>query len=111
MSETIVKADELLNGIQVSIVAKEIELPIGTWERGMLLGKYNGEYGLMGDTNYGVATFDCVLADDIVFTSPGKATAYLAGEFNEALVKVKKGGAVTIDDIKEQARKLQIYIG
>ena len=36
---------------------------------------------------------------------------YFAGEFNEELVKVKDGGSATVADVKEHARKLQIYIG
>ena len=111
MSEITVKADELLNGIQVGIVTKEIELPAGTWERGTLLGIYSGTYGQIGDTNYGAETFDCVLADDLTLSSSGKAVGYFAGEFNEELVKVKDSGSATVADVKEHARKLQVYIG
>lgn len=109
MSEITIKADELLNGIQVGVVSKEIDLPAGTWERGMLLGKVGDVYNQIGVETFNANTIDCVLADDVIFSEAGKAVAYFAGEFNEKLVKVT--GSVTVEDVKEHARKLQIYIG
>jgi hypothetical protein len=109
MSETVIGRDELLNGVQVKIVTREIELPAGTWERGMLLGKYNGAYDLIGEVNYGADTFDCILTEDVTLSETGKGTAYFAGEFKESLLIVKDAGIATIEEVKDNARKLQIY--
>ena len=107
--EIVIKPDELFNGLQGTVVAQEVELPAGTWKRGMLLGKVSGAYNLLGVTDFPASSVDCVLSEDVTFTDPGKTVAYFSGEFN--LDKLIVDPAISVDDAVDHARKLQIFIG
>ena len=103
------KRDELLNGVQVRATILEVTLPAGSYKRGMLLGKVSGVHNLIGETGYTVDTIDAVLTEDLVLTEQGSASGYFSGEFNEKLVIVKTG--IDVNDVKDHARKLRIFIG
>jgi len=105
----IIKPDELFNGLQGVVVTGEIELPAGDWKRGMILGKVNGAYNLLGRTNFPVTSVDCILADDLILEDTGKAVAYLSGEFNSE--KLIVDSSIVVSDVIDHARKLQIFIG
>jgi len=105
----IIKRDELLNGVQVTPITFEVTLPVGTYKRGMLLGKVGTVHNLVGETNYPPETIDCVLTEDITLATQGQATAYFEGEFNVDLLLVKEGA--TLSDVVDHARKLRIFIG
>jgi hypothetical protein len=105
----VIKPDELFNGLQGVVVAGEVELPAGEWKRGMLLGKVNGAYNLLGVTDYPAASVDCILADEITLAETGKAVAYFSGEFNSEKLIVDP--SIAVSDVVDHARKLQIFIG
>jgi len=106
MSE--IKADNLINGVIITPLAKGITLPAGTWERGTALGKVSGVYGMISDTTYTADTFDCILAEDATLEEEGAVPAYFTGEFNKDELIVDTD--FDVDTIVDYGRKLNIFI-
>ena len=100
--------DNLINGAIIPALVQEVTVPAGTWIRGTVLGKYSGAYNLIGETNFDAATVDCIIAEDIVLASEGKAQAYFTGQFSKGELTVKDG--FDADTLADPARKLNIFI-
>jgi len=88
-----IKADNLINGTTIPVLAEGIKLASGTYKRGMALGKLDGVHNLVGETGIDGTNFNCILTKDIVLEAEGVTTAYFTGEFAIDEIQVKENNA------------------
>lgn len=103
-----IKADNLINGTTIPVLAKGIKIAAGAYKRGMALGKVDGVHKLIGEVGADATNFNCVLTKDIVLEAEGVTTAYFTGEFASDEIQVKDG--FTKADLVDAGRKINIFI-